>query len=439
MPVTPLTPPKNYLYTSPGFVSPPGILNTAAPNTPQPTPSVGLINTPQAPAPYTTNPATPKASTAVGYNPVGFSVDKNQTVAGQVDSLIAKDSPLMQQAETRARQKANARGLINSSMAVGAGQAEVMNTALPIAQQDASTYNAAHTNTQNATNAALNFDAAGKNQASQTNAQLGTNVSMQNAEMANKALSESFQAQANYGLATLDANVKISLSNLDTQTKMALTRMENENRTLLQTSQNASAMFNQVATAIANIRGNPNITDKESAIADQLTLLNESMQLHEGITGLKIGQYFQQGGGPGLSDDLNFSQLPLRTDIPNGGHRDNKGNVYDNSGKLMDWRGPEGGNVYMGPTGTIMTDAQAWADAVNGAPRATGNTPAPATSRPGTPAPSGGGVVPTGTVTNPGGTSMGSVIKRGQPIPPATPGYRWSYDGNRAGYVQVPK
>ena len=75
--------------------------------------------------------------------PTGWSVAPNQTVQSQLEQVIAADSPLMQQARTRALQQANQRGLLNSSMAATAGQSAVLDAATPIAQQDARTYSEA--------------------------------------------------------------------------------------------------------------------------------------------------------------------------------------------------------------------------------------------------------------------------------------------------------
>lgn len=72
--------------------------------------------------------------------PAQLTVAPEQTVQGQVKNIIDADSPLMQQAETRALQQSNSRGLINSSMAVGAGQAALYDAAVPIAASDASMY-----------------------------------------------------------------------------------------------------------------------------------------------------------------------------------------------------------------------------------------------------------------------------------------------------------
>ena len=71
-----------------------------------------------------------------------YTIDKKQTVAGQMDNLLKSDSPYMQQAATAGKQMAGSRGLLNSSMAAGAAQGASIERALPIAQADANTYNA---------------------------------------------------------------------------------------------------------------------------------------------------------------------------------------------------------------------------------------------------------------------------------------------------------
>ncbi len=58
------------------------------------------------------------------------------TTAERINELTSKNSPLQQQARTRANQTANSKGLLNSSMAVQAGELAALGAALPIAQQD---------------------------------------------------------------------------------------------------------------------------------------------------------------------------------------------------------------------------------------------------------------------------------------------------------------
>lgn len=73
-------------------------------------------------------------------NPTVWDVQPNETVRSQLQQIIADDSPLMQQARTRALQTANSRGLLNSSMAMTAADSAMYDAAMPIATQDASTF-----------------------------------------------------------------------------------------------------------------------------------------------------------------------------------------------------------------------------------------------------------------------------------------------------------
>ncbi len=59
-------------------------------------------------------------------------------VSTRVSDLISADSPFIQRAKTEAKQAANRRGLLNTSIAVQAGEAAAQKAALPIAAQEAS-------------------------------------------------------------------------------------------------------------------------------------------------------------------------------------------------------------------------------------------------------------------------------------------------------------
>lgn len=62
------------------------------------------------------------------------------TVANQMEQLLNSESQYMKTAERRAREQAAQLGLLGSSMAVGASQRAAIESAMPIAQQDAQTY-----------------------------------------------------------------------------------------------------------------------------------------------------------------------------------------------------------------------------------------------------------------------------------------------------------
>lgn len=90
----------------------------------------------------TTGTTTSTAPIFTGANvtaPAALTLDPNAYVSNQLTNILAKDSPTLQLARTRAAQQANARGLFNSSIGAEAGEVAAIQTALPIAQQDAQT------------------------------------------------------------------------------------------------------------------------------------------------------------------------------------------------------------------------------------------------------------------------------------------------------------
>lgn len=80
-----------------------------------------------------------------GRNDQGYvaqTVDPNSLVRNQLVGLLDSNSDYIQQARNQSAQQANSRGLLNSSIAAGAGQGAAIGSAMPIANQDAQTYGA---------------------------------------------------------------------------------------------------------------------------------------------------------------------------------------------------------------------------------------------------------------------------------------------------------
>jgi hypothetical protein len=90
-------------------------------------------------------------------------------VANNVSSLIDQNSPLMQRAAAKAAEQSNARGMLNSSMAVGDAQNAVLANATPIAQSDAASTNQFALTNASAANANSQFNANQTNAIGQTN------------------------------------------------------------------------------------------------------------------------------------------------------------------------------------------------------------------------------------------------------------------------------
>jgi hypothetical protein len=174
-----------------------------------------------------------------------WDVTPNQTVQQQTEDIVAKDSPLMQQARSLSNQQMNARGLINSSMAIGAGEDAVLGKAIQIGAQDANTYaSSAQANAASA-NALAQFNASQSNawntnaldralSVSQSALNRGSTASEaalnRSATTSNAELDNSFRVQASSDAAFneqyrmyVDALYKIDINpDLDAQAKVLL-------------------------------------------------------------------------------------------------------------------------------------------------------------------------------------------------------------------------
>jgi len=250
-------------------------------------PGSSLIN-PTTPA----GTATTTNATATGFQGAQTQVNQpTDTVQGQITGIIDANSPLMQQAARRANEAANARGLLNSSIAVGAGQEAVMDRALPIATQDANTYTNTRLANQNSTNAGLQFSAAAENQASQTNATLGTDTSQKNAAAANNLQLTNMDQAFKTAIVNTDAQNKVVLQQLGDQTKVGLANIEADYKTLMQTSSSAADMYRQTLDSIGKVVSdtNMNAAAKATAINGYMGWLKTSMNLVASINGVDLG------------------------------------------------------------------------------------------------------------------------------------------------------
>lgn len=241
-----------------------------------------------APTTATSPPAVAAASTAdaTGYTAVPFEVKPDQTVAGNVDSLLSADSPLMQRAVARANAQANQRGLLNSSLAVSAGQSALYDAATPIATTDAQIKAQAATNTANATNAARQFGAGAINTAALTNAQLNTGISQSNAASANAQTLQKIQAdtsltmqdkqvQSQQLIAANENAVQQQIAALQASTQLSAVDKQTQMQKLINDADNLTQQ------GIASIQANTqmSIADKQSAIQDLVSQRTTQTQL----------------------------------------------------------------------------------------------------------------------------------------------------------------
>lgn len=177
-----------------------------------------------------------------------WSVTPNQTVKQQAYDIIKDDSPLMQQARSNAEQQMNARGLINSSMGIGAGQASVLNKAVEIGAQDANTY---------ASSAQANAAAAN------SNAQFNTTAT------------NAWNNQA------LDRTQQTDMANLQINATKELAGIESQYKNLTQASSSATSIVNGYSTNVQRILENDTLDApaKQAAIDMQRTNTQNALKL----------------------------------------------------------------------------------------------------------------------------------------------------------------
>ncbi len=178
------------------------------------------------------------------------SIGSDSLVENRLTGLLNSDNPYMQQAETRGLQQANARGLISSSLAVGAVEGARINAALPIAQQDASLYGQS------------NLQDSAYTQQGNLNTQTYQNTSNLNNQ----------QGQINSQLASHQGQINSQLNEQSAATQF-------QNQSSLQAQSSIQSMQNQLAVTIGNIQTDPNMSpqQRDDAIQTQLSIHNAAV------------------------------------------------------------------------------------------------------------------------------------------------------------------
>jgi hypothetical protein len=252
-----------------------------------------------APAPTPTFDAKAADIAAAGqYTANTGTFDETKGVEGRVASISNSGSPLMQLAATRAKQAANRSGLLNSSMAVGAGQRAVIDAATPIAQADAASYQQ-----QQLTNQASLNDAAMRNAA--VRAAAGTDA-MKLGESARQfdTGEAGLTSRANTQLAQQESQFTrgmahdVDMAKLDAQTREKLTQMQGDNQALISGNQNIANAWGTMMTGIQQIQNNPDLDE-----ATKQTLINNTINGFQSFT-----SFWQKstGGNIDVSNLLDF-------------------------------------------------------------------------------------------------------------------------------------
>lgn len=210
------------------------------------------------------------------------------TVAGQIESLIKSDSPLQQQATTRAKEQASALGMSASSMAIRAGQQALYDYAVPIAQQDAQT--------------AANFQAAkqavdNEQIKIETEAQVAGSLNQQKAQLAEQAQNIQNQWQT-------------TLKGLDQQSQAALVGYQAGLESELEQQKSASA----IALAEKQAKLQTDLTYVQADLQQKQTKLQSDLELNlqTQLAQQKIDAATQQQVMTQAQDMLNNYQITVQ-------------------------------------------------------------------------------------------------------------------------------
>jgi len=183
-------------------------------------------------------PSTPVTMTGGGTpDPVTGLIGTPTMVSDEVNKVIAEDSPLMQQARTRGLQSMAPRGLVNSSMAIGAADSAMYDAAVPIATANAAAKNNLLTQTNT-----INYETAAQNHAAAR-------------EVALRDIDNGFKA----AMQNADAQTQAWLKQIDNDTKVRLANIEADYKTLIETSDSAAEIYKGTLAAISSVINNPDM------------------------------------------------------------------------------------------------------------------------------------------------------------------------------------
>lgn len=198
-----------------------------------------------------------------------------QTVAGQLKTILGSGSPLMLQANTFGDQQANARGLLNSSMGVGAAQDAMIRAGLPIASADAASANQyGLSNLQN------------EQQTNMFNSDLQRQYDLTRLGISKDMAINAENIARDYGLAGMDIQSKVQIANINAASK---------------SSSDAAGLNDRLLSGINEINGRD--ISQEAKDAQIRTLVNAT----DGAIGM-LGAF--DAIGAELSQELGGSATP---------------------------------------------------------------------------------------------------------------------------------
>jgi len=170
-------------------------------------------------------------------------------VEKRLQGLLDTDNPYIQQARQQAMEQANARGLLNSSIAAGNAQRAAIESAMPIAQQDAETMYKQSLANQDARNKSDQYFADVQNQAATTASQ-------------NLAQQYQMYLDTDYRdyLMNADASIRERLSAIDQRYALDLETLKQEYSIMENLDSAMAGMYSDTIKSISTFLDNPDMS-----------------------------------------------------------------------------------------------------------------------------------------------------------------------------------
>jgi len=177
--------------------------------------------------------------------PESYTPSEEATVAGRMSGLLSSGSPYVEAARASGMQTAQDRGLLNSSMAATAGEKAAIESALPIAQQDAASF-------QEAGMAGYQGDITGQlakqtygNTANLTNVQAAASAQLSAQEATQQTYQTAYESAINSGLSAQEASQNAALAGYESALNAGLSEQEAQQKAWLEVMVQEGADYRQ--------------------------------------------------------------------------------------------------------------------------------------------------------------------------------------------------
>ena len=190
-------------------------------------------------------------------DPSSYIDTAKSTVSGQLNTLLSSDSPYIKLNEQKATEQAGSRGLLNSTIAASAGRNAAIASALPIAQQDAESYNKFALQKQTAENNMQTIQAEGIISGEITEQKAAIDRKNQDIQNSFSAVLKGADEQSKTWLGDLQNTYNVNLQNLDIQYKKYMQETELTADQAKNVATQASSIMQNYQVSVENMLQDP--------------------------------------------------------------------------------------------------------------------------------------------------------------------------------------